>query len=87
MLQLFAFLCHELDVNVVGYDYSGYGGSTDAEGGPLEAWTYSDITAVYQWCVESGLVKDAAKEIVLYGQVRDGSDFDVLVMAIMMMVT
>ncbi len=68
MLAVLSFLCTQLNVNVVGYDYSGYGAS-EAPGPPLEHWTYRDIAAVYGWCVETKLVRQPEKEIVLYGQV------------------
>ena len=37
-------------VNVVGYDYTGYGVSS---GMPTEKQTYHDIQAVYKWYVTS----------------------------------
>jgi pimeloyl-ACP methyl ester carboxylesterase len=39
-------LCSQLHVNVVAYDYSGYGGST---GKPSEANCYADIKAAYDY--------------------------------------
>lgn len=35
---------------------------------PTEEQTYHDIESVYDWCLRTGLVKDASKEIILYGQ-------------------
>ncbi|ETW01296.1 hypothetical protein, variant 3 [Aphanomyces invadans] len=53
-------------VNVVGYDYTGYGG---ASGSPSEADTYADITAIYDHVVAHICTSsDPAKEIILYGQ-------------------
>nr|CAD1820803.1 unnamed protein product [Ananas comosus var. bracteatus] len=49
LYDLFAQLKVNLRVNLMGYDYSGYGAST---GKPSEANTYADIEAVYQ-CLET----------------------------------
>jgi len=60
--------CHmatSLGVNVVGYDYTGYGVS---EGTPTEGQVYKDITVVARFLLTSGIVKDPARELVLYGQ-------------------
>ncbi|KAI4388994.1 hypothetical protein MLD38_001269 [Melastoma candidum] len=63
MCELFAELSAHLKVNLMGYDYSGYGQST---GKPSEQNTYADIEAAYRCLVE----KYGAKEenIILYGQ-------------------
>jgi hypothetical protein len=50
-------------VNVLAYEYTGYGAST---GTPTEANTYADIDAAYELACK--YVKDPAKEIILYGQ-------------------
>ncbi|KAL7614431.1 uncharacterized protein LOC111880302 [Lactuca sativa] len=63
MLELFVKLTHRLRVNVVGYDYSGYGQSS---GKPSECNTYADIEAVYKYLKEKHKVKD--NELILYGQ-------------------
>jgi abhydrolase domain-containing protein 17 len=88
MFLIFTMISVSLRVNVVGYDYSGYGVSNyvndkidiperlnDDEPRapfkvvhPSEEQTYHDIEAVYQWCIESNLVVDPGKEIILYGQ-------------------
>ena len=52
-----------LRVNVVLYDYSGYGGST---GSPGVRDIHADLEAVVDWCVERKNVRPA--RIVLYGQ-------------------
>ncbi|CAK4620478.1 hypothetical protein LEN26_016305 [Aphanomyces euteiches] len=57
-------LSRELKVNLVGYDYSGYGG---ASGTPSEGNTYADITAVYNY-VKENMSSDPAQDIILYGQ-------------------
>ncbi|KAF0748916.1 hypothetical protein AaE_007201, partial [Aphanomyces astaci] len=56
-------LSRELKVNVVGYDYSGYGGAT---GTPSEANTYADITAVYDHVLAH--VCPSPQQVILYGQ-------------------
>jgi len=63
MYELFAELSAHLRVNLMGYDYSGYGQSS---GKPSEHNTYADIEAAYK-CLED---QYGAKEedIILYGQ-------------------
>jgi len=57
-------LARSCNVNVVMYDYSGYG----ASGGiPLEANTYRDIKMVYKYTVEQVAGGDESN-IVVYGQ-------------------
>lgn len=46
-----------LRVNVVGYDYTGYGASMKYGVQPTEKQTYKDIERVYEWCIETKLVK------------------------------
>ncbi|GLJ11187.1 hypothetical protein SUGI_0145870 [Cryptomeria japonica] len=62
MYDLFLQLRKHLHVNLMGYDYSGYGAST---GKATEYNTYSDIEAVYQ-CLETeyGLKQE---DLILYG--------------------
>ncbi|PKI45372.1 hypothetical protein CRG98_034177 [Punica granatum] len=63
LYDLFVQLKLNLRVNVMGYDYSGYGAST---GKPSESNTYADIEAVYQ-CLETeyGVGQE---DVILYGQ-------------------
>ncbi|KAL4601838.1 hypothetical protein ACB092_10G010900 [Castanea dentata] len=63
LYDLFVQLKLNLRVNLMGYDYSGYGAST---GKPSESNTYSDIEAVYQ-CLETeyGVSQE---DLILYGQ-------------------
>ncbi|XP_023761379.1 uncharacterized protein LOC111909846 isoform X2 [Lactuca sativa] len=63
MFELFVELSLRLRVNLVGYDYSGYGQST---GKPSECNTYADIDAVYKCLKEKYEVKD--DQLILYGQ-------------------
>ncbi|XP_022759278.1 protein ABHD17B-like [Durio zibethinus] len=63
MFELFVELCNRLRVNLMGYDYSGYGQST---GKPTECNTYSDIDAAYKCLKEQYGVKD--EQLILYGQ-------------------
>ncbi|KAG7567525.1 Alpha/Beta hydrolase fold [Arabidopsis thaliana x Arabidopsis arenosa] len=63
MVDLFIELRAHLRVNIMSYDYSGYGVST---GKPTELNTYYDIEAVYN-CLRSeyGITQE---EMILYGQ-------------------
>ncbi|XP_041007757.1 alpha/beta hydrolase domain-containing protein 17C-like [Juglans microcarpa x Juglans regia] len=63
MFELFVELSIRLRVNLMGYDYSGYGQST---GKPSECNTYADIDAAYKCLKEKYGVKD--EQLVLYGQ-------------------
>ncbi|KAI3813475.1 hypothetical protein L1987_18200 [Smallanthus sonchifolius] len=63
MFELFVELSLRLRVNLVGYDYSGYGQST---GKPSECNTYADVDAVYKCLKEKYGVKD--DQLILYGQ-------------------
>ncbi|KMT18719.1 hypothetical protein BVRB_2g028420 [Beta vulgaris subsp. vulgaris] len=63
MYELFGELSIHLRVNLMGYDYSGYGQST---GKPSEQNTYADIEAAYRCLVERYGVKE--EDVILYGQ-------------------
>ncbi|CAN8312150.1 unnamed protein product [Cochlearia groenlandica] len=63
MFIMFNEISHHLNVNLIGYDYSGYGQSS---GKPNEQETYADIEAVYDWLRETYGTKD--ERIILYGQ-------------------
>ncbi|KAL2896046.1 Alpha/beta hydrolase domain-containing protein 17C [Bienertia sinuspersici] len=63
MYELFGELSVHLRVNLMGYDYSGYGQST---GKPSEQNTYADIEATYRCLVERYGVKE--EDVILYGQ-------------------
>ncbi|XP_014512690.1 protein ABHD17B isoform X1 [Vigna radiata var. radiata] len=63
MFELFVELSNRLRLNVMGYDYSGYGQST---GKPTEYNTYADIDAAYKCLKEQYGVKD--DQLILYGQ-------------------
>ncbi|CAJ2666018.1 unnamed protein product [Trifolium pratense] len=63
MFELFVELSNRLRINVMGYDYSGYGQST---GKPTEYNTYADIEAAYKCLKEKYGVKD--EQLILYGQ-------------------
>ncbi|XP_055828265.1 uncharacterized protein LOC129896401 isoform X2 [Solanum dulcamara] len=63
MFEHFVELSLRLRVNLMGYDYSGYGQST---GKPSECNTYADIDAVYKCLKEQYRVKD--EQLILYGQ-------------------
>jgi len=65
MFTRYTELAANLRVNLVAYDYTGYGAST---GTPTEAQTYKDIETVYLWCIESKLVKEPSDQLVLLGQ-------------------
>ncbi|CAA2992698.1 ABHD17B isoform X1 [Olea europaea subsp. europaea] len=63
LYDLFVQLKANLRVNLIGYDYSGYGAST---GKPSERDTYTDIEAVYE-CLQTeyGISQE---DLILYGQ-------------------
>ncbi|KAG6581074.1 Alpha/beta hydrolase domain-containing protein 17C, partial [Cucurbita argyrosperma subsp. sororia] len=63
MYELFIELSIHLRVNLMGYDYSGYGQSS---GKPSEQNTYADIEAAYKCLEESYGTKQ--EDIILYGQ-------------------
>ncbi|GMP28572.1 hypothetical protein CsSME_00004056 [Camellia sinensis var. sinensis] len=63
MYELFSVLSIHLRVNLMGYDYSGYGQST---GKPSEQNTYADIEAAYRCLEETYGVKE--EDVILYGQ-------------------
>ncbi|KAL8044261.1 hypothetical protein ABFS82_08G035700 [Erythranthe guttata] len=63
MYDLFIELSIHLRVNLMGYDYSGYGKST---GKPSEQNTYADIEAAYECLQETYGVKE--EDVILYGQ-------------------
>uniref|UniRef100_A0A6V7QWL6 Serine aminopeptidase S33 domain-containing protein n=1 Tax=Ananas comosus var. bracteatus TaxID=296719 RepID=A0A6V7QWL6_ANACO len=63
MYELFVELSNHLRVNLMGYDYSGYGQSS---GKASEHNTYADIEAAYQCLVETYGTQE--EDIVLYGQ-------------------
>ncbi|XP_057502633.1 uncharacterized protein LOC130786334 [Actinidia eriantha] len=63
LYDLFVQLKANLRVNLIGYDYSGYGAST---GKPSETNTYADIEAVYEFLeTEYGVSQE---DLILYGQ-------------------
>jgi hypothetical protein len=64
MFPLQSILAHSLECNVVSYDYSGYG---ESGGVPMEANTYTDIQAVFDWTVKNVCNNDESK-VILYGQ-------------------
>ncbi|XP_039126073.1 alpha/beta hydrolase domain-containing protein 17B-like [Dioscorea cayenensis subsp. rotundata] len=63
MFDLFIELSAHLRVNIMAYDYSGYGQST---GKPSEYNTYADIEAVYDCVKTQYAAKD--EDLILYGQ-------------------
>ncbi|RWR83693.1 protein ABHD17B-like protein [Cinnamomum micranthum f. kanehirae] len=63
MYELFIELSIHLKVNLMGYDYSGYGQST---GKPSEQNTYADIEAAYKCLEERYGTKE--EDVILYGQ-------------------
>ncbi|KAK9715131.1 hypothetical protein RND81_06G145300 [Saponaria officinalis] len=63
MLDLFLELRAHLRLNIMSYDYSGYGAST---GKPTEQNTYYDIEAVYQCLKKEYDIKQ--EDLILYGQ-------------------
>ncbi|XP_027331131.1 alpha/beta hydrolase domain-containing protein 17C-like isoform X2 [Abrus precatorius] len=75
MYELFVELSEHLCVNLLGYDYSGYGQSS---GKPSENNTYADIEAAYKYLEENYGTKQ--EDIILYGQsVGSGPTLDLAV--------
>lgn len=64
MFPIQVVLSHSLDCNVVVYDYSGYG---ESGGVPMEANTYRDIQAVYDYVLDE-VANGVGTNIILYGQ-------------------
>jgi len=64
MYAYYVHLAQSLGVNVVGYDYTGYG---PYDGLPNERQTYKDIEAVYAWVCERVCPKPS-EQLILYGQ-------------------
>ncbi|KAA3483839.1 protein ABHD17B-like isoform X1 [Gossypium australe] len=63
MYHIFTELSVHLNVNLMGYDYSGYGQSS---GKPSEQDTYADIEAAYKCLEEMYGIKQ--EDTILYGQ-------------------
>ncbi|XP_057961396.1 uncharacterized protein LOC131153241 [Malania oleifera] len=63
MYTIFVELSDHLHVNIMGYDYSGFGQSS---GKPSEHDTYADIEAAYTCLEEQYGVKE--EDVILYGQ-------------------
>ncbi|GMI92519.1 hypothetical protein like AT2G24320 [Hibiscus trionum] len=63
MHELFIELRAHLRVNIMSYDYSGYGGSS---GKPTELNTYYDIEAVYKCLKKEYGIKQ--EDLIVYGQ-------------------
>ncbi|CAL8989253.1 unnamed protein product [Prunus brigantina] len=63
MYHIFTELSLHLGVNLMGYDYSGYGQSS---GKPSEQDTYADIEAAYKCLEETYGIKE--EDVILYGQ-------------------
>ncbi|PNT66066.1 hypothetical protein BRADI_3g06620v3 [Brachypodium distachyon] len=63
MYELFVELSAHLNINLMGYDYSGYGQSS---GKPSEQNTYADVEAVYRCLIETYAASE--ENIILYGQ-------------------
>ncbi|KMT08741.1 hypothetical protein BVRB_6g140120 [Beta vulgaris subsp. vulgaris] len=63
MFNIYSELSVHLGVNLMGYDYSGYGQST---GKPSEQDTYADIEAAYKCLGDKYGVED--EKLILYGQ-------------------
>lgn len=62
--------CWFTTYNGIGYDYTGYGASAIDNIRPTEKQSYIDIETVYQYLLDTGLVKDPSTQLVLYGIVQ-----------------
>ncbi len=63
MMPILSMISKQLQVNVVGYDYSGYGACT---GTPTDRQTYIDIEDVFKWSLKRFFEPD--HQFILYGQ-------------------
>jgi len=63
MYFFFLELALRLNMNVVAYDYSGYGAAT---GVPTESNAYADALAVFNYLLSTGITPE--RQLVLYGQ-------------------
>jgi pimeloyl-ACP methyl ester carboxylesterase len=68
MSSLFLMMMKHLKVNILAYDYTGYGPSMDFGVRPTEKQSYQDISTAYDWALNNNFVTDAAKQLILYGQ-------------------
>lgn len=68
MNTLFILMVARLKVNIIAYDYTGYGVSRMYGIRPTEKQTYQDITTVYEWALEKKYITNPEKELILYGQ-------------------
>ena len=63
-----AMLAHTLSLNIVNWDYTGYGPSLK-KFTPSEGATYKDIDIVYNWlCERKGLLQKEKSKLFLLGQ-------------------
>lgn len=68
MYNVLHVMSNQLKVNIVGYDYTGYGWSKSPTSQPTEKQTYKDIESVYAWLLSSKIVKDPSVDLIIYGQ-------------------
>lgn len=75
MYSLYHAMAMHLKVNIIAYDYTGYGSSKiqdkDIESMRkkcTEKQIYKDIDRVYEWCIDSKIVINPEKNLFLYGQ-------------------
>jgi abhydrolase domain-containing protein 17 len=68
MLSLYILLAQYLKVNVVGYDYTGYGVSKHFPQKPSERQSYEDAFTVYQYILDRGIVQNPERQLLVYGQ-------------------
>lgn len=64
MFAIQVVLAHALDVNVISYDYSGYG---ESGGVPDETATYDDLQSVIDYAIQH-VANGDPRHIILYGQ-------------------
>jgi fermentation-respiration switch protein FrsA (DUF1100 family) len=68
MFLIYVMMASVLHVNIVAYDYTGYGASKLFNVKPTEQQTYFDIDIVYQWCIDNKIVENPSRQLILYGQ-------------------
>jgi pimeloyl-ACP methyl ester carboxylesterase len=68
MSSLFLMMIKHLKVNILAYDYTGYGTSMHFGVRPTEKQTYQDILTTYDWALNNKFFTDPTKQLILYGQ-------------------
>jgi len=77
MYSLYHAMAYALKVNIIAYDYTGYGSSNISDPNKdiesmrkkcTEKQIYKDIDRVYEWCIDNKIVINPEINLFLYGQ-------------------